>query len=68
MSDRAWLNTRQCADRLGVSTAFIRAEIREGRLVAASVIKRPAKNAVYRVRPADLEAYRRRYEWHAQNG
>jgi excisionase family DNA binding protein len=57
------LTTRQAATRLGVSTAFVLGEIHDGRLPAI-ILARPGKaRRVYRVTPAALETYRRRYCW-----
>jgi excisionase family DNA binding protein len=55
---RPWLSTRQAANIIGVDTAFIRGEIRDGRL-RAYVIRRPNMRAVYRVRRSDFEVYLR---------
>ena len=52
-----------CARRLGVGSAFVIGEIRDGRLRCAVVLERPGKRTVYRIRPADLEAYMTRYNW-----
>jgi hypothetical protein len=49
------LTTRDCADRLGVSTGFIVGEIRAGRLAAFALKRR--HRTTYRVAPADLAAY-----------
>lgn len=62
-ADDDWLNTRECADRLGVSTAFVIGEIRDGRLNAL-VIERPNVRTLYRVRPGALAQYIARYRWH----
>lgn len=56
------LTTRQCADRIGVTTEFIIGEIRDGRL-RALVIQRPGVRTIYRVSPADFDAYIVRYRW-----
>ncbi|HVL65742.1 MAG TPA: helix-turn-helix domain-containing protein [Vicinamibacterales bacterium] len=56
------LTTRDVADRLGVSTAFVIGEIRDGRLTA-TVWKRDGKRAIYRIAPADLDDYERRHRW-----
>lgn len=56
----AWLTTRQCADRIGVSTDFIRGEIEDRRL-KAHVVARDKKRLVYRVSLEDFEAYLRRH-------
>lgn len=58
------LTTRDCADRLGVSTGFIIGEIRDGRL-AATLCEREGKRTIYRIAPADFEAYQRRH-WTAK--
>lgn len=55
-----WLTTRQCADRLGVSTDFIRGEIGDRRL-KAHVVAREKKRTIYRVTAEDFGAYLRRY-------
>ena len=62
MSDEqpAWLTTRQCARRMGVSPDFVLGEIRDCRLVA-SVIVRDDKRTIYRVTVPDFEAYLRRH-------
>lgn len=56
------LTTRDCADRLGVSTGFVIGEIKQGRL-AAAVIRRGGRRAIYRVSPASLQAYVRQFGW-----
>jgi hypothetical protein len=58
------LTTRDCANRLGVSTGFIVGEIRDGRL-AATVLQRDGYRTVYRIAPAQLEAYIARHGWTA---
>ena len=49
------LTTRDCANRLGVSTDFIVGEIQDGRLTAYT--NRRGRRAVYRVAPADFDTY-----------
>ena len=61
-----YLTTRDCANRLGVTTEFIVAEIQDGRLQAL-VIKRTGFKNIYRVSPQELEAYLHRNRWSAQN-
>ena len=56
------LTTRDCASRLGVSTEFIRGEIRDGRLKAL-VIERPPNRLIFRVSERELAEYVRRYQW-----
>lgn len=56
------LTTRDCANRMGVSTNFIIGEIRDGRL-AALVVEREGLRTLYRVSEAQLEAYLARYRW-----
>ncbi|HXO84683.1 MAG TPA: helix-turn-helix domain-containing protein [Gemmatimonadales bacterium] len=56
------LTTRDCAERLGVSTNFIVGEIRDGRL-RALVIRRGRRRSMYRIAPADLNAYLRQHRW-----
>lgn len=51
------LRTRQCADVLDVSTAFIRGEIEDGRLRAAVSIRRPSGRTLYRIAVSDFRAY-----------
>lgn len=60
-SDPRW-TTRDIAQRLGVSPAFVVGEIRDGRL-GALVIARPDHNAVYRISDEQFEAYCRRFCW-----
>jgi len=50
---------------LGVSTNFVRGEIRDRRLVAR-VIVRDGKRVVYRIMAADFDAYLRRHYGHAE--
>jgi hypothetical protein len=45
-----------------VSPAFIVGEIHDGRL-RAIVLERPGRRRVYRISPAALSAYQRRYTW-----
>lgn len=56
------LTTRDVANRLGVGTQFVVEEIRSKRLKAL-VLQRPGIRALYRIAPADLDAYRARYGW-----
>lgn len=58
----ACLSTRDCADRLGVTTAFIVGEIRDGRL-CAFVLERRGCRRMYRIAPEDFAAYVKRYSW-----
>ena len=51
-----WLSPRQCAVRIGVSSAFIRGEIRDGRL-HGSILERHGKRPMYRVATADFATY-----------
>ena len=51
-----WLSTRQCAVQIGVSTSFIRGEIRDGRLRAQQLV-RDGKRPVYRVALSDFRVY-----------
>jgi excisionase family DNA binding protein len=51
-----WLTTNDCADLLGVSTGFVRGEIREGRL-SANQLHRPGKRVVYRIAAPDFKTY-----------
>jgi excisionase family DNA binding protein len=60
------LTTRDLADRLGVSTAFILGEIRDGRLSALTLSGR-GKRTIYRVSEAAFEAYVARY-WTRRQG
>lgn len=60
--NQAWLSTRECADQLGVSTAFVIGEIRDGRLTAL-VIERPNVRTLYRIRPSALLHYISKYRW-----
>lgn len=57
------LGTRDCADRLGVSSGFIIGEIRDGRL-KAMVIERKGFRTIYRVAEEDLQAYLREHRWY----
>lgn len=56
------LTTRDCADRLGVTTAFILGEIQDGRL-SAQITAREGYRTIYRVAPQELEAYIHRHRW-----
>lgn len=63
---RAWLTTGQCATTLGVSTDYIRGEIRDGRLQAVIIPRepRPGRTRAYRairIYPEAWAAYRHRY-------
>ena len=60
-----WLTTKQCAVRLGVSTNFVRGEIRDRRL-HANVIARDGKRIIYRVTTVEFDAYLRRHYGHAE--
>jgi hypothetical protein len=51
-----WLSTSHCADLMGVSTGFVRGEIRDGRLRASKLL-RSGKRPIYRVAPADFATY-----------
>jgi hypothetical protein len=55
-SSDEWLTTNDCADLLGVSTGFVRGEIRDGRL-CANQLHRPGKRVVYRIAAPDFNAY-----------
>ena len=55
MSER-WLTTRQVAEHLGVSTAFVRGEIQDGRL-PSHAITRSGKRTIYRVSLTQFRAY-----------
>jgi excisionase family DNA binding protein len=61
-----WMTTRQCAERLGISTDFVVGEIRDKRL-QAHVIVRDGKRVIYRVSVVDFEAYLRRHYGRAEN-
>lgn len=52
------LSVRQVADRLGVSTGFVRKEIASGRMVATISIRRPGGRTMRRVSEEDYRAYR----------
>lgn len=56
------LTTRDVANRLGVSTDFVVAEIRDRRL-EAMVLDRPGFRTVYRISEVSLRAYCVRYKW-----
>jgi excisionase family DNA binding protein len=58
MTDK--LTTTQCARALCVSGAFIRGEIRDGRLKAL-VFREGRKRAKYRIEREDFDAYQKRY-------
>jgi len=63
---RAWLTTAECAAVLGVSTDYIRAEIRDGRLTAVVITRdpRPGHTRAYRairVYPEPWRTYLQRY-------
>jgi hypothetical protein len=58
----AQLTTRDVANRLGVTPGFVVAEINQGRL-RALVIRREGRRSLYRVSPADLGVYVKRYGW-----
>lgn len=62
-TDGIWLNTAQCAAQLGVTPAFVVGEIRDGRLLARIVLRRPNKRTVYRIQQSDLDGYKREYDW-----
>lgn len=55
-----WLSTRECADRLGVTTDFIVGEIRDGRL-AARVMTRESGRPLYRIEAAAFTTYLARH-------
>lgn len=57
-----WLTTRECATHLGVSSGFVRGEIRDGRLCARQ-LHRPGKRTVYRIASRDFKSYLLRH-WH----
>lgn len=63
---RPYLTTRQCADILGVSTSYVREELKSGRL-KGDAIPRPLSEGrkwswrLYRIYPADFRAYCERY-------
>lgn len=64
MSD--YLTTRQCADLLGVSTAFMREELRCGALKGEAIPRdvQPGRRwakTLYRIYPEDFRAYCARY-------
>lgn len=61
-----WLNTRQCAARLGMSTDFVVGEIHDKRL-QAHVIVRNGKRVVYRIAVADFETYLHRHHGRAEH-
>ena len=56
------LTTSVCAERLGVTSQFIVGEITSGRL-AGLVLERGLGRRIYRVSPAALRAYIRKYRW-----
>ena len=63
---KSWLTTGQCATTLGVSTDYIRGEIRDGRLIAQVIPRdpRPGRTRAYRairVYPESRHAYLQRY-------
>lgn len=51
------MTTRECADVLGVGTAFIRGEVDDGRLRAVVSIRRPSGRTHYRIAVSDFRAY-----------
>jgi len=55
-----WLSTRQCGSLIGMTTEFIRGEIRDGRLPACK-LARDGKRPAYRVRVEDFDTYLDRY-------
>lgn len=59
------LTTRDCADLLGVSTAFIRGEIDDGRLVADVYDDDEKGRRIIRIDRTDFIAYCKRY-WPAK--
>lgn len=56
----ALLTTADCARALGVTAAFIRGEVRGGRLVAR-VFERPSGRSAYRIRLTAFQSYVARY-------
>lgn len=62
------LSTAACARALGVSTAFIRGEIRDGRLRARILKPKGRQRAAYRIDRADFEAYLERCWPHVSRG
>jgi len=56
----AWLSTQQCGALIGMTTEFVRGEIRDGRLPACRLC-RDGKRPAYRVRAEDFDAYLARY-------
>lgn len=52
----AWMTTRHCADRLGVSTGFVVGEIKAGRLHGHQLL-REGKRPFYRIAPSAFAAY-----------
>lgn len=61
MTARPLLTSGDVAQVLGVSTGFIRGEVKEGRLRAAVAIERPSARTLYRFDPIDVRAYCERY-------
>jgi hypothetical protein len=61
MTETTYLTTRQFADILGVTTSFVLAEYRDGRLTASAVISRPNHRTVYRFLPSDVVDYCTRF-------
>lgn len=55
------LTLRVCADVLGVTTGFVRGEIKDGQLRAVVAIKRPGGRTLYRVDLEDFRDYCRKY-------
>ena len=63
---RPYLTTRDCAQRLGVTPRYIRAEILDGRLQAEIIARAPGRNRTrgnrcYRVYQAEWVAYLAHY-------
>lgn len=63
---RDWLTTGQCATALGVSTDYVRGEIRDGRLMAVIITREPRPgrsraNRAIRVYREAWVAYLHRY-------
>lgn len=57
LRDRDLLTTGQCAAILGVTSQFIRDEIKDGRLLAEVRILRPSGRTYYRIGLEDFRAY-----------
>lgn len=71
---RPYLTTKECGDVISMSPAYVRGEIREGRLTA-EIIHRPVSSGrtrsrpLIRVYPAEFQAYLEKYwprvQWHS---